>query len=138
VFTIDESDDFGARAAAHLRDDQVVWLTSVSPAGAPLPTPVWFTWDGATRVTVHSLATAKRNDHVRANPRVTLNFPGTADGGDIVVFSGRATVADDTPLGDDYLTKYAQAIPQIGDTPESFAQKYSTGFTIELTALRGH
>jgi PPOX class probable F420-dependent enzyme len=75
VFSIDEGTGFGARAAAHLRDDKVVWLTSVSPAGAPLPTPVWFIWDGASTVTVHSLATARRNDHVRANPRVTLNFP---------------------------------------------------------------
>jgi PPOX class probable F420-dependent enzyme len=137
VFTIDESGEFGARAAAHLRDDQVVWLTTVSPAGAPLPTPVWFTWDGATSVTVHSLASAKRNDHVRANPRVSLNFPGTPDGGDIVVFSGRATVTEGVPLGDAYLTKYARAIPGIGETPESFADKYSTGFTIELSALRG-
>lgn len=138
MFTIDEGTEFGARAAAHLRDGIAVWLTSVSPAGAPMPAPVWFIWDGATSVTVHSLATAKRNDHVRANPRVTLNFPGTPDGGDIVVFSGRATVVEDTPLSDAYAAKYAEAIAGVGMTPESFAARYSTGFTIELTALRGH
>lgn len=138
MFTIDEGTDFGARVAAHLRDDICVWLTSVSPAGAPLPTPVWFLWDGGAHVAVHSLATARRNDHVRANPRVTLNFAGDGRGGDIVVLSGRATVSENEPLTDAYISKYAQEIPRIGLTPESFAARYSTGFAIELTALRGH
>ena len=34
-FAIDESSDFGARAARRLREEIVIWLTTVSPAGAP-------------------------------------------------------------------------------------------------------
>jgi hypothetical protein len=34
---IDEGTEFGARVARHLREDPVVWLTTVTPAGAPLP-----------------------------------------------------------------------------------------------------
>ncbi len=34
---IDESTEFGARVAAHLREERVVWLTTVTPSGAPLP-----------------------------------------------------------------------------------------------------
>jgi hypothetical protein len=44
---VDESTEFGARVARHLRDEIVVWLTTVTPRGAPLPMPVWFVWDGA-------------------------------------------------------------------------------------------
>ena len=51
---IDESTEFGARVARHLRDDVVVWLTTVSPRGAPLPMPVWFVWDGADSVVMYS------------------------------------------------------------------------------------
>jgi PPOX class probable F420-dependent enzyme len=138
VIEIDESTDFGARVAAHLRDDIVVWLTSVSPAGAPLPTPVWFLWDGASGVRVQSLATAKRAEHLRANPHVSLNFAGNGTGGDIVVLSGRATVTPNAPLLDAYTTKYAEEIPRVGETPASFGDKYSTGLDIELTRLRGH
>jgi hypothetical protein len=39
---IDEGTEFGARAARHLRDDRIVWLTTVIPAGVPLPSPMWF------------------------------------------------------------------------------------------------
>jgi PPOX class probable F420-dependent enzyme len=138
VIEIDESTDFGARVAAHLRDDIVVWLTSVSPSGAPLPTPVWFLWDGGSSVRVQSLPTARRAEHLRANPHVALNFPGNGSGGDIVVLSGRATVTPDTPLLDAYATKYADEIPAIGETADSFAHKYSTALDIELTRLRGH
>jgi hypothetical protein len=43
---IDESCEFGARVARHLREEIVVWLTTVTPSGAPLPRPVGFVWDG--------------------------------------------------------------------------------------------
>jgi PPOX class probable F420-dependent enzyme len=138
MIEIDESTDFGARAAAHLRDDVVVWLTSVSPAGAPLPTPVWFLWDGASRVRVQSLATARRAEHLQDNPHVSLNFAGDREGGDIVVLSGRATVRPGEPQLDDYIQKYRERMSGIGLTPEQFGEQYSTVLDIELTGLRGH
>lgn len=33
---IDESSEFGARAARHLRDETVVWLTTVTQSASPL------------------------------------------------------------------------------------------------------
>jgi PPOX class probable F420-dependent enzyme len=138
---IDQSTDFGARVAAHLREDPVVWFTSVSPSGAPLPTPVWFLWDGAQTVRTYSLPTAKRVEHIAANPRVSLNFPGDGQGGDIVVFSGRATIDRDAPSADrvePYMSKYAAAIERLGLTPEQFGERYSTPLHIELTRVRGH
>jgi PPOX class probable F420-dependent enzyme len=138
--TIDESSEFGARAARHLREDPVVWLTTVSSSGAPTPNPVWFLWDGASTVDLFSLPDAARVRHLRANPRLALNFGGNGQGGDIVVLSGVAALRPDAPGADavpEYLAKYARHIPRIGMTPQTFAQKYSLPITVTLTRLRG-
>ena len=87
---IDESTEFGARVARHLREDRVVWLTTVTPSGAPLPSPVWFWWDGEETVRVFSLPDTGRVRAVQNNPKVSLNFAGNGQGGDIVVLSGEA------------------------------------------------
>jgi PPOX class probable F420-dependent enzyme len=141
AFAIDESSGFGARAARHLREDAVLWLTTVSPAGAPAPNPVWFLWDGAATVRVFSLPDAARITHLQANPRVSLNFSGDGLGGDIVVISGYAAARPGEARADavpDYLAKYAGHISRIGLTPESFAARYSLLLQITLTRLRGH
>jgi PPOX class probable F420-dependent enzyme len=138
---IDLTTDFGARAAVRLREDVVVWLTSVSEQGAPLPTPVWFLWDGAHGVRVQSLPTARRVQHIAANPHVSLNFDGDRRGGDIVVFSGRARIDEDAPPAHEvsgYVEKYHEHIERIGMTHEQFAARYSTVLQIELIRLRGH
>lgn len=137
---IDESTELGARAARHLREETVVWLTSVTPAGAPLPRPVWFLWDGGESVSLYSVPGA-RVRNVEANPKITLNFAGDGHGGDIVVLSGTAAVMRDAPAADAvpaYLEKYAAGIERIGMTPESFAARYSVPVRIALTALAGH
>ncbi|WP_088317198.1 TIGR03667 family PPOX class F420-dependent oxidoreductase [Kineosporia sp. R_H_3] len=140
-FTIDESTEFGARAARHLREDPVVWLTTVTPSGAPSPNPVWFLWDGADTVRTWNLPTAARVTHVAANERVSLNFHGDGNGGDIVVLSGVALVDDTQPAADavpEYMAKYAGHMTRIGYTPSGFGERYSTPVTVRLTRLRGH
>jgi len=84
---IDESTEFGARVARHLREEPVE-LTTVTPSGAPLPRPVGFLWDGGEHVSVYSHPGAWIRN-IGRNPKVTLNFRGGANGGDIVVLSAR-------------------------------------------------
>ena len=137
---IDESTEFGSRAAAHLRDDIVVWMTTVTPTCGPLPMPVWFLWEGAESVQMFSREGA-RVRNVEANPHVSLNFGGDGRGGDIVVLTGRATADRDAPSTDrvgGYIAKYATHIERIGLTPEQFGLRYSVPIRIELTKLRGH
>jgi PPOX class probable F420-dependent enzyme len=137
---IDESTEFGARAARHLTDEVVVWLTTVSPRGAPLPMPVWFLWDGDESVVIYS-QTGARVRNLEANPHVTLNFPGDGAGGDIVVLSGVATLEREGPGADrdaGYLAKYDEHIARIAHTPKSFAERYSVPVRIRLERLRGH
>jgi PPOX class probable F420-dependent enzyme len=138
VIEIDESTDFGARVAAHLRDDIAIWMTTVTPKGSPLPSPVWFHWDGADSVIMFSQPGARQRN-IEANPRVALNFAGDGRGGDIVVLSGRGRF--DEPSAERlaaYVEKYRADITRIGFSPEEFRERYSVPIHIELTRLRGH
>jgi PPOX class probable F420-dependent enzyme len=140
-FQIDESSDFGARAARHLREDRVAWLTTVTPAGAPVPSPVWFWWEEPDSALMFSRAGTPRTRNIAANPRVALHFGGDGQGGDIVVFSGTAAV--DESIGPasgvaPYVEKYAPGFARIGVTPEQFSERYPIPVRIGLNRLRGH
>ena len=93
---LDEGTEFGARVARRLREEMIVWLTTVTPSGAPLPRPVGFLWDGADNVSIYSQSGARIRNIAR-NPKVTLNFDGDGQGGDIVVLSGTAEVDESGP-----------------------------------------
>lgn len=137
---IDQEAEFGARAARRLRDEVVIWMTTITPDGSPLPRPVWFIWDGDESVVMYSRP-SPRVRNLEANPRVTLHFDGDGDGGDIIVFSGGAAVDPDLPPADQspqYLEKYDEHIARIGMTPESFAQAYSVPVRIRFTRVDGH
>jgi len=137
---VDPETEFGARVIRHLREEIVIWLTTVTPSGAPLPSPVWFLWDGERTVAVYSMPGA-RIRNLAANPRVSLNFAGDGRGGDVVVLSGRASVlTDGGPADQDeaYLAKYADQIARLGMTPRSFAERYVVPLRIHLTRARGH
>jgi PPOX class probable F420-dependent enzyme len=136
---IDQTTEFGARAARHLREEIVVWMTTVSPSGTPVPRPVWFVWEEDS-VLVYS-ESKQRIRNIEANPRVTLNFDGDGGGGDIVVLTGEAAVDHDAPAAGDhagYLAKYDDHIARIGMTPESFSRSYSVPIRIAITRVDGH
>jgi PPOX class probable F420-dependent enzyme len=88
---VDLGSEFGARVARRLQEEMIVWLTTVTPSGAPLPRPVGFLWDGSDNISIYSQPGARIRNIAR-NPQVTLNFDGDGQGGDIVVLSGTAEV----------------------------------------------
>ena len=137
---IDESTELGALVARHLRGDRVAWLTTVTPGGAPVPSPVWFWWDGGDSVFVFSLPDTARTRNIEANPKVSLNFEGDGAGGDIVILSGRATIEQGPPanLVAPYVKKYGWGFERQRVTPQQFAQRYSVPIRIRLTKVRGH
>ncbi len=135
----DPSTPFGERVLRRLRDERVIWLTAVDAAGTPQPNPVWFYWDGET-VLVYNRPDAKRLQHIRRNPRVSLNFDSDGSGDDIVVLTCLAQVNPDGPpatAAAAYLEKYRTEIPGIGQTPESLAAEYSVALRISITKVRG-
>ena len=137
---IDESTDLGAQVARHLREDRVAWLTTVTPGGAPLPSPVWFLWDGSDGVLVFSLPDTARTRNLEANPKVSLNFAGDGSGGDIVILSGTATLLSEGSADrvEAYVNKYGWGFERLGITPEEFGARYSVPIRIRLTKVRGH
>jgi len=136
---IDESSEFGARVARHLREELIVWLTTVTPSGAPLPRPVGFVWDGSENVSVYSQPGARIRNIAR-NPKVALNFGGDGEGGDIVILSGTAQVDESGPSAVEdpaFADKYAAEFERFGMTAESYAQRFSVPVRIRVTAVDG-
>jgi PPOX class probable F420-dependent enzyme len=137
---VDESTEFGERAARRLREERIAWLTTVSLRGMPQPIPVWFLWDGDASVLVYSQPDTPKLRNIAANPRVSLNLDGNGEGGDIVVCLGRASVSDDPPADqvDEYVEKYKALIERNRWTPASFASDYSVPLRIAISRIRGH
>jgi len=138
----DPSTPFGERVARRLRDERLIWLTTVDAKGMPQPTPVWFLWDEASSTfLIYSRADAKRLVHLQQNSAVALNFDGNGTGGNIIVITGNATVSSDDPPADQlptYAEKYRDFIARSYSTPERFASIYSVALRIRPLAIRGH
>ncbi len=136
---IDERTEFGARVARHLHEETLVWLTTVTPSGAPLPRPVGFLWSTSDQITVYSQPGA-RIRNIRNNPKVTLNFRGDPNGGDIVVLTGLAGVDEHAPSAAEniaWIDKYAKEWARAGMTAESFAERFSVPVLIGITRVDG-
>lgn len=135
---IDPGTEKGARVAARLRDELVVWLVTVASDRTPVPTPIWFLWDGET-VLVYSQPDKPKLRHITSNPRVAVALRTDEHGDDLAVITGEAAVDASVPPPDRvpaYLEKYAGEIARLEYTPESFAASYSVPVRITPTKLR--
>jgi PPOX class probable F420-dependent enzyme len=134
---VDFTTELGVRAAKRLKEDFVVWLTTISANGYPQPNPVWFYWDGKAML-IYSQPSAHKVKNIANNPKVSLNFQAREDGTDVIVFTGRASIEKNPPQHDPrYMEKYRDQIPTIGLTPESLAASYSILISVTLDKLRG-
>lgn len=135
----DSTTEFGARIAARLKDERIIWLVTTGADGAPQPNPVWFLWEGASFL-IYSLPNAARIANIRRNPRVALHFNSDSDGNDIIVFSGIATEVPDMPSVDQhpaYLARYRERIDEEFGGPAAFAARYSLPLRITPSKVRG-
>jgi len=135
----DPATPFGQRVERRLRDEKVIWLTTVGTDGTPQPNPVWFLVDGTT-VFVYNRPDAHRLAHIRRNPRVTLNLDGDGRGGDVIVLSGRAEIVGDQPLPHEfppYVAKYREAAERVSGNVEEFSAEYSVALRITVDRVRG-
>ena len=86
-----------------LRDDLMIWLTTVNPAGRPHTVPVWFWWDGES-ITIYCEPETRKIRNLRQNPAVTLALETEDDGEIVIIFEGDAELpAEPTSLGADQL-----------------------------------
>jgi PPOX class probable F420-dependent enzyme len=135
---IDTTTEKGARVDERLRTDGVAWLITVAADGTPVPTPVWFWWDGSS-ITVYSQRDKPKLRHIAANPRVSLALRTDELGDEITVITGEAVEDPSLPSADrvpGYVAKYDALIARLGADPASFAGEYSVPIRITPTKLR--
>ena len=136
----DESTPFGQRVHRRLKEDTIAWLTTVGADGTPQPNPVWFVWDGADTILVYNRSDANRLTHIKSRPRVSINLDGDGHGGDIIILTGDAEVAEDAPPSHEnaaYTAKYEAAATRISGTTAKFAAEYPIPLRIKITRVRG-
>ena len=135
---IDPATDKGARVDARLRDELVAWLVTVAADGTPVPTPVWFWWDGET-ILVYSQPAKPKLRHIATNPRVAVALRTDEIGDLLAVITGEAAVDEGAPPADqlpEYLEKYRASIARLGSEPGQFAAEYRVPIRISVTNLR--
>ena len=137
---IDFSTEFGKRAEQRLKEERIIWLTTVSVSGMPQPRPVWFLWDGSSFL-IYSRPNTFKEKHIQNNPNVALHLDGNRMGGDIVVLTGKAEIAKDAPPANEvaaYVKKNQNGMDNLNMTPEVFGATYSIPIRVRPLALRGH
>lgn len=122
---------------AQLREELIVWLTTVRADGQPQPIPVWFLWD-EDQFLVFSRPRTQKLRNIRANPKVSLHFNSDPHGTSVTRFDGVAEIVTAGPLATAFpamIEKYRDGIRSLGMTPESFAQAYSVLIRVRPTHL---
>jgi len=129
-----------SKAKKFIKQEYVIWLTTVGSNLAPQPRPVWFIWDKDSFL-IFSQAQAHKLKHINEHPNVSLHFNAdkTADE-DVIVYVGTAKIDLSVPPAHKvraYLKKYKAGIDALGATPEQFSQEYSVAIRVTPTSLRG-
>ena len=135
--------DFGSRFGRHvnrrLRQEKVIWLTTVDPQNTPQPRPVWFHWDGQT-VLIFSERNRAKLRHIARNSRIALNFNTDEEGGDVAVLVGDARILDEPPTQarvKTYLRKYRTGIKDLEMTIAEFRDAFAVPILITPQSMRG-
>ena len=127
--------ELNAHVEQRLRNDPIVWLTTVRPDGRPHIVPVWFFWDGETFL-IFSQPNKQKLRNLRQNPNVMLALDGTNQGEDVVMVEGTAELLNDTSLSMNlpaFAQKYDAMIKSMGTDPQSLAADYSQPIRITPT-----
>jgi PPOX class probable F420-dependent enzyme len=120
-------------APTRLATEELCWLTTVTPDGRPQSSPVWFLWDGdAIWITTEPGATKVGN--VRRNPAVAVHLEGAGPGDVVVSMEGTATLVDALPEA--YVAKYAEGILRLGETSQSYLERFSVVLRVVPKRLR--
>jgi PPOX class probable F420-dependent enzyme len=125
---------------AALRDDPVVWLSSVQPDGRPHVVPVWFHWDGE-RIVAFSKPNARKVDNLRGKPSVMLAVGTPGPEFEVELIEATAEIPDRPaaelmPAG--FGAKYRDLLRRAGLTAQRFAEVYSQPIVLKPTRFLGY
>ena len=134
---LDVTKEKDAHIDQRLRDNIIIWLSSVRANGSPHTAAVWFLWHEG-----HILIFSQDNQkmrNLRQNPRVSLALDDTKGGDDVVTIEGTAELVNDpaiTPTLPAYAEKYAGKLKEMGWTAEHMSKSYNQA--IRITPTRFH
>ncbi|HWG25845.1 pyridoxamine 5'-phosphate oxidase family protein [Actinospica sp.] len=144
----DPATPFGETVRARLRDEHIIWLTTVAPSGTPQPNPVWYLWQpdpddawGDGSFLIYHDNSAQRLRTLTERPRVALNF-NSVKGGGITVFTGPVEVLDNHPPAHripEYAAKYNPLLQVMGRDRNlaEFMARYSIVTRVRPEKVRG-
>lgn len=94
----------------------VIWLTTVTDAGEPSPTPVWSVLSAEDEVIVFSSPEARKVGNIRRRPRVTVHLNCDPGGREVTVVTGKAFLDQEfhASAQPGYLEKYGEWITRRG------------------------
>lgn len=129
-----------ASTEAALRDDPVVWLSSVQPDGRPHLAPVWFLWDG-DRILAFSKPHARKVDNLRDQPSVMLAVGTPGPEFDVELIEATAELPDEpatSVIPEGFGAKYRELLHRAGLTVQRFAEVYSQPIVLRPTRFLGY
>jgi PPOX class probable F420-dependent enzyme len=124
---LDTTTEAGSRADGRLREETMIWITTVRSGGQPQSVPVWFLWNGETFL-IYSQPGRQKLKNIGRNARIGPHLNANDRGGDVVRAEGTAEVVQDVPPANEvgeYLEKNSESIARIGFDPDGFVRAYS-------------
>ena len=125
---------------AALRDDPVLWLSSVQPDGRPHLVPVWFHWDG-DRILAFSKPNARKVGNLRDQPFVMLAVGTPGPEFDVELIEATAELPEEpagTLIPESFGAKYRDLLHRAGLTVQRFAEVYSQPIVLRPTRFLGY
>jgi len=124
-----------ARIDGLLSHQTTVWLSTVTPDGAPHLVPIWFSWDG-TRLFIASKPGARKVRNLRDNPRLMLALGEPDDDFDVGLVEAEAVIPEATtrdllPAG--HLAKYRDRMRGIALSDDEYLDTYSQPILVTPT-----
>ena len=131
----DQTKPNDAHVEQRLREELIVWFTTVRADGRPHTVPVWFLWDGETFLIFSQPGNLKIRN-LQRNPHITLALDGTKQGGDVVTVEGEAELLSEPSRNivvPAFGEKYASLRKAMGADPERMVEVYSQPIRIKPT-----
>jgi PPOX class probable F420-dependent enzyme len=125
---------------AALREDAVVWLSTVQADGRPHLVPVWFLWDG-DRIVAFSKPHARKVENLRDQPSVMLAVGTPGSEFEVELIEATAELPEETAtavMPDGFGAKYRELLHRAGMTVQRFAEVYSQPIVLRPTRFLGY
>ncbi len=127
-------------AQAALRDDPVVWLSSVQRDGRPHLVPVWFHWDGE-QIVAFSKPNARKISNLRDQPQVMLAVGTPGPEFEVELIEATAELPDQAAcdvMPEGFGAKYRELLRRAGLSVQHFAEVYSQPIVLRPTRFLGY